>query len=278
MKVAGVPAGVVTALSAAQAEQVPCPVIATLTKQGLLEADKDGMVELSQLRDVLKQIGLSFAAREVLVRGTKGVEEERLKKAGQLVAGMEITAFDVTKLNQTTLMHTGDLKIRRDGFKQERLDWLFGFSSDGKGLTLKDLANAQEAAVNADPGRRGHVVGMAELSALIRLFGSPNAAGDKALSKEALTKLFRDNEFPDGWAPKSLGLGHVMANMARIAFHQLFTTSGRSAAGLDKALERQSPIDQSGVTSLGKAICPVGMRPAVPPVNAAELSAAHTRG
>lgn len=276
MKVAAGNADLAVRLREAQAASVPCPFMAAMTNEGRLPVGKDGMVDFDALRAALKQVGISFTLREVLVRGTKSVETERLKQAGQLVKGMEVNAFDITKLQHTSLMHTGDLGIRRGGFHQERLDWLLSFSSDGKTLSLKDIAAAQKAAVKSDPGFRGHAIGIAELSALTRLFGTKNAAGDKAMSKEALTSLFRDAKFPDGFKDGSVNAPGLLANLATIAFHQIFSTTGRSAAGLDKAIGRQGAVDQSGISGLGKAICPAGMRPQIPPATQKELQSAHT--
>ncbi len=268
-------ATVAESFQAAVADKVPCPFMATMVKQGRFQIDADGRVDFDNLRAALKLVGLSLATREILVRGTQSVEKERLAAAGALVKGMEVESFDITKLHDTSLMHTGDLKIRRGGFKQERLDWLLSFSSDGKTLTVADLARAQAQAVKDDPGARGHAIGMAELSALLRLFGTRNADGDKCLTREALVSLFKDNELPAGWKPKGVGVANVFAGIAGIAFHQVFTTTGRSAASLDKALDRRGPVDQSGATGLGRAICPAGMRPTMAPVSKAEAQAMH---
>lgn len=259
------------------AEQVPCPFMASLAKSGGLPMDSDGMVKFDDLRSVLKARGLSLGAREILVRGTKGVEEERLAKSGKLLIGMEIDAFSITKLQQTTLMHTGDLGIRRGGFHQERLDELLSYSSDGQTLTLKDLAAAQKARVAKDPGTRGHVIGLAEIAALLRKFGTRNASGDKALSKETLTKMFRDAEFPTDVPPAAkLGVPGLFASMAKLAFHQLFTHSGRAAAGHDKAVGQSPPLNLAA-SSLGKAICPVGGQAAVQPSSAKEAGDLHSK-
>lgn len=276
MKVGALPLPLAEHVREAIADKVPCPFMAAMTKSGQLPMDQDGVVKFDDLRAALKSVGVGFGARELLTRGTKGVEEERLTKAGKLLKGMEVEGFDITQLQHTTLMHTGDLKIRRGGFKQEKLDWLLSFSSDGKTLTFKDLARAQKAAVQADPGTRGQVIGMAEVSALFRLFGTRNADGDKSLSKDALTRMFRDAEFPTDWKGKgSLGLPSVFGNMARMAFHQVFTPSGRAAAGLDKALGNPSPMEGKAATALGKAICPVGGRAAIQPSTASEAYALH---
>jgi hypothetical protein len=274
MKV-GAPPDPAVALREAQAASVPCPFMATMVNSGKLAVSKDGMVDFDTLKKALAQVGVSFTLREVLVRGTQAVESERLEQAGALVKGIEVNAFDITKLQDTSLMHTGDLGIRRGGFHEERLNWLLGFSSDGKTLTLKDIARAQQAAVKKDPGFRGHAIGVAELSALVRLFGTKNADGDKCMTKEALTSLFRDAKFPDGFDKGSVGAPGLLANMATIAFHQIFSSTGKSAAGLDKAVGRSGPVDQSGVSGLGKAICPAGMRPSTPPVNERELKSLH---
>ncbi|MCC6808101.1 MAG: hypothetical protein IT381_11805 [Deltaproteobacteria bacterium] len=277
MKVGAGPQTFDAALLEAMSASVPCPFMAAMTKEGRLPVDRDGMVDFAALRAALKQVGISFTLREVLVRGTKSAETERLKQAGSLLAGMEVNALNITKLHDTPLMHSGDLKIRRGGFHQERLDWLLGFSSDGKTLSLKDVAAAEKAAAKADPGFKGQAIAVVELSALVRLFGTKNAAGELSMTKDALVSLFRDAKFPDGFKKGSVGAPGLLANIATIAFHQIFSSSGRSAASLDKAVGRSAAMDQSAISGLGKAICPAGMRPAIPPATDAQLQALHTK-
>jgi hypothetical protein len=181
-------------LNAAVAAEVPCPVIATLAKQGFFPLSPDGEVKLDDLRKALEQLGVSAPARKVLVDGAARSEKQRLKDAGEVV--LAVNTINLKKLQEGPLMHSGDLGIRRGGFKPERLEWLLSFSKDGKSLSLEDLAEANQAAVRADPGLQGHLLGMAELAALFHLFGTRDERGVKVMSKQALTQLFETNELP----------------------------------------------------------------------------------
>jgi hypothetical protein len=255
-----------------RAATIPCPVLRTLVGEGLLTPDKNGMVDVAQLKSALKKIGLSFGAREGLAFGAKQNE------TGSILRAMTTSQFNIYKLAGSDLDHAGDTQIMRGGFNQARLDRLLSFSSDGKTISVQDLARAQkEQFAQEKTGGRGVVLGVAELSAVLMVFGKPDADGVKSLKLEDVTSLYRDAKFPTGFKPSKVGLMELVATMASLAYNMHFSTPGRAEAGLNKALGRTEMLDQSSALGLKNALCPVGMRPrtATPPVSRDEVAALH---
>lgn len=258
-----------------RAESIPCPVLRTLVNEDLLTPDKDGMVDVAQLKRALKEIGISAPVRALLAGGAKNNE------AGSFLASLRMNEFSLFKLAGSGLDHKADTQILRGGFQQDRLDRLLSFSSDGESITIADLARAQKQQLAEEPtGARGTVLGVAELAAVLLVFGRPNDDGVKGLRKQDVVSLYRDAKFPEGWQPQDVGLMELVAAMAKLAYHQKTSTPGRAQAGLDKALGRPEMLEQSAVKGLKNAMCPVGMRPtkASPPVSTAEVVALHQKG
>jgi hypothetical protein len=247
-------------------------VLRTLVGESKLTPDKDGMVDVAQLKSALKGLGLSFAARQGLAFGAKQNE------AGSALRALSTSEFSLYKLANSNLDHLGDTQIMRGGFNQQRLDRLLSFSSDGKSISVADLARAQkEQLAQEKTDGRGVVLGVAELAAVLMVFGKPDQDGVKSLRNEDVVSLYKDAKFPAGFEPSKVGLMELVATMAGLAYHQHFSTPGRAEAGLNKALGRSEMLDQSSVAGLKNALCPVGMKPrtATPPVSTDEVAALH---
>jgi hypothetical protein len=255
-----------------KANLIPCPVIRTLINEGMLTPDKDGMVEISQLRKALKDIGIAAVPREMLAFGAKNHE------AGSFFKAIGTSKFNVYKLYQGNLDHPGSI-AHKDGFDMAKLERLLTFSSDGKNISLADLGHAQKVALAEDPADlRGRVLGVAELSAILLVFGKRNAEGVKSLPKEAVISLWRDNMIPEGWKPDSVTALNLFATMAKFSYQQIFTNAGRSLAGVDNAIGRQRPTNESAVQGLRMALCPAMSRAlpnATPPVGPGETAQMH---
>ncbi len=262
----------VAKLNDPRAATIPCPVLRTLVGENKLTPDKDGMVDVAQLKSALKGLGLSFAARTGLAFGAKQNE------AGSALRALTTSEFSLYKLAGSDLDHAGDTQILRGGFNEARLDRLLAFSGDGKSISVQDLARAQkEQLAQEKTGARGVVLGVAELAAVLMVFGKPDQDGVKSLLKEDVVSLFRDAKLPKGFEPSKVGLMELVGTMSALAYHQHFSTPGRAEAGLNKALGRSEMLDQSSVLGLKSAMCPVGMKPrtATPPVSTDEVAALH---
>ncbi len=258
-------------------KQIPCPVLRTLVNEGRLTPDATGIVDLAQLDQALKTVGLSGLPRKALLAGASGTRKDH---AGALLKTLSSSQFNILKLTGSSLDHAGDTRILRDGAPSaERLQWLGSFSKDGQQLTINDLARAQkEARQSESAGVKATVLGIAELGALLLVFGTPDAKGNKALQLKDLQALYVESKFPDGWQVRETTGMDLVVTMAKMAFTQAFTNNGRARLGMDKALGRDVPLDQSSSKGLQAALCPAGMRPATKPqpISPAELQAVHT--
>lgn len=255
-----------------RAESIPCPVLRTLVNEDKLTPNADGFVKIDQLRSALKDIGIRGAALQGLAFGAKNVE------AGSFLKALRTSEFSLYKLAGSDLDHAADTQVLRGGFNQERLDRLLAFSSDGENLTLQDLSRAQKEQFQEEaPGGRGAALGVAELAAVLLVFGKKNAAGVKALRNEDVSSLYKDAKLPEGFAPEKVGALELVSATAKLAYHHHFSTPGRAQTGLDKALGRPEMLEQSAAQGLKNALCPAGMRPATetPPVSTAEVVALH---
>lgn len=252
---------------------IPCPTLRTLVNEGLLTPDKDGFVKVEQLRSALKSIGVRGAVLEGLAFGARNNE------AGSFLKALRTNEISLYKLQGSDLNHKADTQILRGGFDQARLDRLLSFSSDGKNITIQDLARAQKGQFEEEPpGGRGAVLGVAELAALLLVFGKENDDGVKALRKEDVVSLYRDAKLPEGFKPSEVGVLELVAAMAKLAYGHKSTTPGRAKAGLDKALGRSEMLDQTSTLGLKNAVCPFaggGAKTKSPPVSAAEVVQLH---
>ncbi|HEY1100524.1 MAG TPA: hypothetical protein VGF99_16405, partial [Myxococcota bacterium] len=245
-------------------QQVPCPVLRTLVNEGRITPNASGVVELRQLDGALKSIGLSGLVRKVLVGGADATRKDH---AGALLKTLSSSQFNILKLNGSSLDHVGDTRILRDGAPSaERLAWLTSFSRDGKTLTLDDLSAAQkDARQSENAGVKAAALGVAELCALLLVFGTPDSKGKKALGLADLQSLYVDAKFPPGWEVRETNGMDLVVTVAKMAFTQAFTSNGRARLGMDKALERDVALDLSSSKGLQNALCPAGMRPATKP-------------
>lgn len=239
-------------LGDSRANAIPCPVISTLLNESLLTPDKDGNVSISQLKDALKSVGMGPLVTLGLAHGG----------ASAVMGSASAKALNVYKLVDSTLQHKGSLGPLQDGgFNQQLLDQLLSCSSDGKTLTLKDLATAQSIRMTQEGGgTRDRALGRAEISALLLAFGTPNAAGQKSLKLDDVVSIFKDNKLPKHFEKQDVGLLPVVWGLAKLAFLQNTTAAGRAEMGLRLALEQSVQLDASAMKGLG-AFCPAGMRP-----------------
>jgi hypothetical protein len=256
--------------------EIPCPVLRTLANEQRIDVGPEGQVDMEQLKKALRGIGASELVSQVLVRGGHSaapVKPELLRDQGK-------KELDFFRLRGSTLDHKGDSQVLRDPsttFSPERLAGLLALSSDGKTLTLADLAAANKRFVAEEDGSlRDTVFGVAELAALLLVFGKRREDGVKALENEDVVSLFRDAKIPAGFEPGDVGLTDVVGAMAKMAFHRMFTTSGRAVAGLELATDKPRLLDQTSAEGLRSALCPAGMRPkASPATSQAEVAQLH---
>ncbi len=152
-------------------------------------------------------------------------------------------------------------------------------SKDGKTLTLEDLAAANKRDMRAeDAGLRDVFIGMAELAALLLVFGKRNDDGVKGLRLDDVVSLYRDSKLPEDFKPGNVGLMDVVGAMAKMAFHRQFTVGGRAQAGLDAATDKPKMLTETAFQGIRQATCPAGMRPqASPAVSDRDIAQIHAQ-
>lgn len=194
-------------------KKIPCPALAGLFNAGMLKVAKDGTVTIPDLERALSQLGPSQGTRKVLTRGADATDD---------VKG----SFNLFKLNGSNLDHTGSTGIRQNGVHPERFALLESFSKDGERLTAKDLADAAEHFAKEDPGLRGRLTQLAEMSIVLQVFGRRAADGSQYFTLQDAKQLFVDGQIPSGWQPPAVpgkvSVADVLGGTAMGLFRQLF--------------------------------------------------------
>jgi hypothetical protein len=255
-----------TKMQDARASTIPCPMLSVLVMEDLIKPDRDGNVDLAQLKSAFEKVGFNRLQRVGLAHGGASALEGDSNKA-----------INLFRLMGSSLDHKGSLgPLQNGGFNKQLLDDLKACSKDGKTLTLEDLSTAQELRMRAEGGgTRDKIIGRAEISALLLVFGKPNADGQKAISLKDITTIFQDNRLPADFKKQDVSTLRLVWNMAQMAFMQHTTAAGRADAGLKNALDTPRALDASSMKGLG-AMCPAGMRPkGGVGINPAELSTLH---
>ncbi|MBL8950377.1 MAG: hypothetical protein JNK82_06350 [Myxococcaceae bacterium] len=197
---------------AALSKKIPCPALAGMFNAGMLKVEKDGTVKIPDLERALSQLGPSSLVTKVLTKGADGTDD---------IAG----SFNLFKLNGSNLDHTGSTGIRQDGVHPERFDLLCSFSKDGETLTAKDLADAADQFARESPGLRGRITQLAEMNAVLQVFGHKRSDGVLCFTFAEAKSLFVDGQIPASWSPPvvpgKIGLGDVLGSTALGLFRQL---------------------------------------------------------
>jgi hypothetical protein len=170
-------------------DEVMCPVLKTGVREGRITVDAEGNATglNAYLREDLK---VGWALRQVFVKGGKSATDR---------SGAEGDTINLRNLRGSSLDHTADSQILRDGFSQERLNLALSFSADGERLTLADLGKFQQHLLGEEPGLKGKFVGGMEYAAVVSVFGRTDALGQRFISNADFVSLFRDNKFPADW-------------------------------------------------------------------------------
>lgn len=263
-----------------QLQSIPCPNLRTLVNEGWLTPDKDGIVDLKQLDAALARLGVEGLPKKILVSGAESATHDVV--ASQL-GDMATGKFNIFQLTHSKLDHAGDTRILRGGFNKERLDWLVSFASNGR-LGMAELAKAEKEARNDEPTTlREKGLGVAELTALLKVYGTPDASGKKSISVDGIKSLYENAKFPDEWrarlstdgvSPQKTGFLRLLGGIVDMAFRQIGTAAGRGRMGMDMATGKDPQVNQTSAMGLAAGICPAG-----PPVAMArkQVDVAHAQ-
>jgi hypothetical protein len=246
---------------------IPCPNLRTLVNEGWLTPDADGNVDLKQLDAALTRLGVEAGPRKLLVgAGEKATHEA----VAQLLGASGADKFNVYRLNGTNLDHAGDTGTLRGGFNKERLDWMVSLADKNGRIGMAEISAIQKGSREREPTNfRDKTLGMVELTALVKVYGTPDARGKKSISIDGLRSLFERAQFPDEWrkqlaaaggveSPQRVGTRALIAGIVEMAYHQLGTPSGRARMAMDMALGKDTPLQATSAAGLAAAMCPAG--------------------
>jgi hypothetical protein len=262
-----------------QLQSIPCPNLRTLVNEGLLTPDKDGYVDIKQLDAALAKIGTVGLTKTVLTRGAEGATKEVVaQQLGDAGKGK----FNIFRLTGSDLDHKGDTRVLRGGFNAERMEWLLSFANKDGRIGIPEAARAQKAAADGDPlgasSFRDRALGVAELVAIVKVYGTIDKTGAKSISAEGVRNLWEHSKFPDEWRaqlekaggvnPAKTGLLSLIGGVVDMAFRQIGMTSGRARMAMDMSLGRDPQLNMTSAMGLAAGVCPAG-----PPVAMAKKQA-----
>jgi hypothetical protein len=264
---------------------IPCPNLRTLVNEGWLTPDKDGNVDLKQLDDALKRLGVEALPRKILVGGGEKATHETV---AQLLGPAGADKFNVYSLNGTNLDHAGDTGTLRGGFNKERLDWMCSFADKNGRIGMPEISAIQKVSREREATTfRDKALGVVELTALLKVYGTPDANGKKSISVDGLRSLFERAQFPDEWrkqltttstgaleSPERTGMLRLIGGIVQMAYHQIGTPSGRARMAMDMALGKDTSLQATSAAGLSASLCPAG-----PPVatGRGQVDAAHAK-
>lgn len=252
-----------------QLQSIPCPNLRTLVNEGFLTPDKDGIVDIKQLDEALKRLGTTGIPHKVLTRGaeaaTKEVVAQQLGDAGK-------GKFNIFRLTGSNLDHKGDTRVLRGGFNAERMEWLLSFANKDGRIGIPEASRAQKAAADSDPlgdsSFRDRGLGVVELVAIVKVYGTIDKNGQKSISVEGARNLWQSSKFPDEWKaqldkaggvnPAKTGLLSLLGGVVEMAFRQIGMTSGRGRMAMDMALGRDPQLNMTSAMGLAAGVCPAG--------------------
>lgn len=256
-------------VSKEQLQSIPCPNLRTLVNEGWLTPDKDGVVDIKQLDEALQRVGAVGLPNKLLTRGaeaaTREVVAQQLGDAGK-------GRFNVFRLTGSSLDHNGDTRVLRGGFNAERMEWLLSFANKDGRIGIAEASRAQKEAANSDPlgpsSLRDRGLGVAELVAIVKVYGTIDKNGQKSISAEGVRDLWEHSKFPEEWRaqldkaggvnPAKTGMLSLLGGVVEMAFRQVGMTSGRARMAMDMSLGRDPQLNQTSAMGLAAAVCPAG--------------------
>ena len=223
-------------------DDIICPFQRAAYNEGALEVDENGVA--TNLPEVLRE----FAGASWALTGVANHAAKKLTTGGDWSA-LWADSYNVQDLEGSSLDHKADSQILRGGFNQERLDRALSFSSDGERMTLEDMRRFQKANLAEEPGKRDEVIGAAEFSLLVKIFGRSDAMGTKFIRNKDLVRLYKEAKWPEDWEPPKPGSVNFIST--GLAVKEYFAAD--SGAGVE---EVANLAESQQSEKKGKASCP----------------------
>ncbi len=214
-------------------DDIICPFQRVAYNEGVLKVDAEG--NATNLPEVLKK----YAGASWFMTGVANNAAKKLTH-GNAWAAFKADDYNLQDLEDSSLDHTADTQILRNGFNQERLDKALGFSTDGERLTLGDLRRFQKSNLEEEPGKRGEIFGAAELALLVKVFGRVDANGTRFIRNKDFVTIFKDNKFPEDWSPPKAGSLNVVSTAMVVKEYFSSDTGIDGAAQISEAAPKAS--------------------------------------
>lgn len=241
-------------LNDSRGDQIPCGMIRTLVNTDRLGVDAEGNFDTRQLRSELKALGVDVVTRVGLQLGFQFATPGGIKaKLGAIFSGRA----NIYSLYKSYIDGPGDSRILRDGFHQDRLDWMIGHSQDGKWLRVEDYARMQ-AQTFSEEDVKGvpKAIRTSEFAAVIGILGQRDpATGELRVAVDDVKRLYADNELPRDWETRQrnhIGLLDFFLQMRQLAKARRAIEA--SQRGVEKAQGAASNPARQSAAGIRKAM------------------------
>lgn len=203
----------------------PCPALNTLANHGYLNRDGRGITRQQLIQALVKRMGVSSPAANVLALGAfpkltvdGKLDLDNLKTHNVIEHDASLTRVDAALSNNHQRI-----------FNATRFQKLLTFSKDGKSLTLEDLARARTYFNQDSEKNNPQYTWNTQLSfnakgeaiALTNVLGRNNA-----ISIEYAKSFFEQEKFPDDWKTPSPEIGLVKILRLVFEFNNMLKAAG----------------------------------------------------
>lgn len=171
------------------ADEIPCPFLTAAYNNGDLVPEEDGTLHRDVIEEALARVGLAKSLRE------------RLSTMVVTRADESPDTFNLFKLRDSSIDHTGSTGIRDPEVDPSKLPELLGFGENGR-MYRKHFASAASHFGALDPGAKGSLVETIEMTALLEVFGRVDEDGERYLTDEDVRGLWLEGRYPEGWKPR----------------------------------------------------------------------------
>jgi hypothetical protein len=149
--------------------------LASAYNNGDLTPAPDGTLSTKDLDDVLAGVGISSEVSSIHVGGADKTDEIS-------------ESFNLFRLRDSSLNHSGSTGIRDLKVDPQKLDELLSFGESGK-MFEKHFAVVISEYTRRDPGFKGKLIVIPEFTAILQVFGHVDESGSRYLTNADIKSL-----------------------------------------------------------------------------------------
>lgn len=174
---------------------IPCPVLGCLIVEGNVAFDPQQRVKVADVARSARQKARMSCPLAFLLTSVGPLAN----KASDYLNNQLHNRFRPYELRGGLLQHPDDTGILiGQGFNQERWDAFVAHSSDGRTFTIENLVDVVAANTLRDKTSKGVPSAMAEMGAILHVFGYYDDQGVRRLDIATARDLFQRTRFPAG--------------------------------------------------------------------------------